>query len=135
MSIQFLAYFDPLGFSVLSPKERTTVERNIKQLLKDIDDGLQNINSNHSNQTNTTQTSSPVVLESSQDNPSTIKSTFSSFLHSVSSSATKKRSTNTTTTNHSNSITDEVLLYKSLASKEVQKIVETGSNPDASGFW
>ncbi len=119
---------------MLNQKERTTVERKIKQLVKDLNDDLQDVNNNRISQTNTTQTSSSSTLESSQNNQSTKKSTFALFLNSVSTSTTRTRSM-CATTNNTSSIPDEFLLYKSLAIKEVQKIVETDSNPDASGFW
>jgi hypothetical protein len=73
---------DPSGFSVLSPKERTTVEREIKQLLKGLDDDLSNIENNRNSQANVTQTSSlsSSTIESPRDNQSTsvgVKTNFS----------------------------------------------------------
>lgn len=129
-----MAYFDPLGFSVLTQKERTTVERIIKQTLKDMNDDLQNVNNECGSQTNRAQSSSSSTFESSENIPSKIKSAFSSFLNSVSTNATKKNSTYTTT-NNTTSIADEFLLYKSLAMKEVQKMIETESNSAANEFW
>ena len=134
MLVQFLAYFDPLGFAVLTAKERTTVERDIKQLLKDVNDNPSNVHMNRTTQSNTTQASTLPSMESPKNNPSTKKSTFSLFLNSVSTNKVK-RHTVTTDDNKTNSIADEFLLYKSLALKEVKRIDEDDSNPDASAFW
>ncbi|CAF2972075.1 unnamed protein product, partial [Rotaria sp. Silwood2] len=129
-TIIFLAYFDPLGFSMLNQKERTSVERDIKKLVKDYNDDLNNVNINHDNQPNLTQTSS----SPSQNNSSKSKSILSSFLSSVSTDASVKRQVHPNS-NNNNSIADELFLYKSLATKEVKKIVDNNLNPDASEFW
>lgn len=130
-----MAYFDPLGFSVLSQKERTTVERNIKQFLKDMNDDLDNDGNKNSAHANLVQgTSSSAISQSKQTTPSKVKSRVSSFLQSVSTSTTKESSSNSTT-NKTNSIVDEFLLYKTLATKQVQNIVEQDLNSDASDFW
>ena len=118
----------------MSQKERTTVERNIKQLLKATVDDLQNNNSGSINQTNEIRTSSSLTLDSPQDEPLANKSPISSFLNSISASTTKKRSM-CAATNHTNSVAEEFLLYKSLALKEVQRMIKNDSNHDASDFW
>ena len=79
-------------------------------------------------------TSSSAISQSKQTNPSKVKSRVSSFLQSVSTSTTKESSSNSTT-NKTNSIVDEFLLYKTLATKQVQNIVEQDLNSDASDFW
>jgi len=129
-----LAYFDPLGYSVLNQKERTTVERKIKQLLKDHNNDLENVVNNRNSQMNSIQTPSSSSVVTSEDNQSTNKSTFASFISSVSTSTTRKHTTYTSA-NKTNSIADEFLLYKSLGSKEVETIIQTDSNSDASLFW
>ncbi|CAF2375935.1 unnamed protein product [Rotaria sp. Silwood2] len=49
-----LAYFDLLGISILNKKQRTTLERYRKQLLKDLNDYLNDVNNNRDSQTNST---------------------------------------------------------------------------------
>ena len=134
MSAQFLAYFDPVGFSVLTSKERTTVEKDIKELLQDADVNPRNVHMNRTSQTNTTQVSTLPSTKSSKYNPFTKKSSFALFLDSVTTTKTK-RNTVTTDTNQTNSSSDEFVLYKSLALKEVKRISEANLNPDASAFW
>lgn len=129
-----MAYFDPVGYYSLNQKERITVERKIKQLLKDRNDDVENINNNRNSQNNSIQTSCSSSLELSQVSRSTSKSTFASFISSISTSTTRRYST-CNFTNRKSSIADEFLLYKTLANKEVETIIETKSDPDASQFW
>ena len=121
---------------MLNQRERTTVERRIKQLWKDVINDSDISSSNHFNQSNSSSiefssTTLSSLSSSSLNNTSTKKSTFSSFLNSVS---INKDPVNSTSSN-SNSIADELHVYKSLAMKEVQRIIDTESNPDASLFW
>lgn len=130
-----MAYFDPLGYSVLTPKERTTTEREIKALLKDVDTDTNNVTNDFDMSHITTQTTSSSSSSlPSQNNQQQNKSIFTSFLNSVSINKTSKPSIQLNSHNTS-SIADELMLYKSLASKEFQKIIDSGSNPDASKFW
>jgi hypothetical protein len=123
-----------VGFSVLNPKERTTVERNIKQLLTDINDDFNAVIHNCDIQSSSSQIASSSSSSSTQNNQLRNKSIFSSFLESVSTDTTTARAAHTTS-NSSPSVADELVLYKSLAMKEVQKIAAEESNPDPSGFW
>ena len=59
------------------------------------------------------------------------KSSLSSFLNSVSETS----SSATTAGAYCKSLVDEIILYRSLAIKEVQQMIDTGSNPDACQFW
>ena len=113
-----LAYFDPFGFPVLDQKERTKVERNVKRLLKDVSSDLSDTNTNGHSQCNQAQARS----SSSPNNQSITKSLLTSFPNSVSTDATLKYRVSSNPKN-SNSIGDELLLYKSLATKEVQKLL------------
>lgn len=123
-----------MGFSVLTTKERTTVERDIKQLLRDANDNRWNIHTNRTSQTNASQSTTFSSMESLKDKSSAKKSSFSLFLDSVSPNTTKNHSV-PTANDQVNPITDELLLYKSLALKEVKQAEQADLNPNASAFW
>lgn len=94
---------------------------------------------NQSSQLNQSSTESLGSLSSSRAISSSLqshksrqkKSSLSSFLNSVSD----KNNALATTQTHSKSISDELVLYRSLAMKEVQQTIDTESNPDVSRFW
>lgn len=119
-----------MGYSVLNNKEKTTIERDIKQILKDVNNDLSSSNSNRDSQVNGTQSS----LSSSTHNKSNSNSMFNSFLSSVAVNSISKRTVPQNSDN-TNAIADEFLLYKSLATKEVSKITEQDLNPDPPAFW
>ena len=91
------------------------------------------MDSNNDNRSDLTQLSS-LSLKSAEAKQSTKKSAFAAFLDSTSTNSTNKRLTYVTSKNAS-SIVDEFVLYKSVANKEVEKVVREELNPDASAFW
>jgi hypothetical protein len=109
------------------------VERDIKQLLKNIIDHsiTNNVHDNQSYSNQTTMASS-LPSSSSQNKRSTVKSALASFLDSVSTKTTNKYSIRS---NSSNTIGDKLLLYKSLAMKEAERIINAGLNPNPLDFW
>ena len=126
-----------MGFYVLDLKERTSVEKKIKQIWKSMENqpdhlqGDQADNLNRSSAENSASSSSRSISSASSIQSRKRKSVLSSFLHSVSD----KQNASTTPTTHSKSIGDEVVLYRSMALKEVQRTIDTDSNPDVSQFW
>ena len=102
----------------------------MKQLLKDDSSDSSDTNTNCDNQCNQAQ----ALSSSSPNNQSITKSPLTSFRNSVSTDTTLKYRVPSNPKN-SNSIADELLLYKSLATKEVQKIINNDSNTDPPGLW
>ncbi|CAF1421677.1 unnamed protein product [Rotaria sordida] len=99
-----------------------------------LDDDFNAIIHDRDIESNSTQASFSLSSSSSQNNRLPKKSIFSSFLDSVATNTTTRHVVNTSS-NNSYSIADEFLIYKSLATKEVQKIVREELNPDPIKFW
>ena len=93
------------------------------------------MDSNNDNRPDLTQLSS-LSSKSAEAKQSTKKSAFAAFLDSTSTDSTNKRLTYMyVTSKNASSIADEFVLYKSVANKEVEKVVREELNPDASAFW
>jgi hypothetical protein len=121
-----------LGYSVLTVKERTTIERDLKQIMKEIKESSADA-SDPEDQIDFSQGSSLASAETDGMNKPRRSSMFVSFINSVSTGKTSSRTSSTT--KNASSFADELNLYKSLAIKETQRVIESGSNPDVIKFW
>jgi hypothetical protein len=103
-----------LGYGSLSRSDRSSIERQIKILLNDIDGDSGSSTSNTSTLTNSGESGNVIH----------------GFLGSIG-----KRSSDRSSETITLSIREEIANYRSLASKEYSEIVENGKEPNAIRFW
>lgn len=114
-SVENYSFFDPIGFGTLNRSNRSTIERNIRALHKELNSVSVASNSSNDNH-----------LQGDKRKSNSIQA----FLSTVGKSEPRVKSGGT----HLN-IADDLSVYRSLALREHNDIVEKGKEHNVFAFW